>query len=286
MTGAPGASGAGGDLVDQVLANRAGRSFARQRAASFVGALVLHVLVAAAVIGLPKLSADERPKIDYVAVQLLPAPALGTRSTPPPAPEPEPAVEDPEPEPVVEEPEPEPEPPEREVPTLPQPNVEPPPPRPEPRRETPPPRPEPRRETPREETPPRQPREEPPPATEEPPQPMGPVGREGGDFRGSGRFGVRAVGTDGSTFEFSYYLDQMLGQIERAWVRPPGEDLEALVSYRVLRDGRIVDVVLEESSGSRSFDLSTLRALRNASPLPRLPAAFRQDSLEVNLIVR
>lgn len=264
-------TGGRGDLVDQVLASRAGRSFARQRVASFVAALVLHVLVAAAVIGLPKLSADERPQIDYVAVQLLPAPALGTRSTP--APEPEPAVEDPEPEPVAEEPEPEPE-PDPDVPVLPEPEVEPPTPEP------PAPRPEPRREPPAERTPPRQ---EPPARTEEPP---GPVGREGGDFHGSGRFGVRAVGADGATFEFSYYLDQMLGQIERSWVRPPGEELEALVSYRVLRDGRIVDVELEESSGSRSFDLSALRALRNASPLPRLPAAFRQDSLEVNLIVR
>lgn len=267
-------SGGRGGLVDQVLATRAGRSFARQRAAAFVAAFALHVLVAVAVIGLPRLSADERPQIDYVAVQLLPAPALGTRSTPP-APEPEPVVEEPEPEPepAVDEPASQPE-PDPEVPTLPEPEVEPPP-------EAPPPPPEePRREPPPERTPARQ---EPTPETEEPP---GPVGREGGDFQGSGRFGVRAVGADGSTFEFSYYLDQMLGQIERSWVRPPGEGLEALVSYRVLRDGRIVDVELEEGSGSRSFDLSALRALRNASPLPRLPAAFRQDSLEVNLIVR
>jgi TonB family protein len=270
VTGAPGGGGGRGDLVDQVLASRAGRSFARQRFASFVAAVVLHLLVAAAVIGLPKLAADERPEIDYVAVQLLPAPALGTRGTPAPAPAP---VVD-EPEPVVEEPAPEPEPPEPDVPVLPEPEADPPPPDP------PAPTPEPRRDPPREETPPRR---ETPPATNEPP---GPVGREGGEFHGSGRFGVRAVGADGSTFEFSYYLDQMLGQIERSWTRPPGEDLEALVSYRVLRDGRIVDVELEESSGSRSFDLSALRALRNASPLPRLPAAFRQDALEVNLIVR
>lgn len=268
-----GGGGAQGDLVDQVLASRAGRSFARQRAASFGAAVVLHLAVAAALIGLPKLAADERPKIDYVAVQLLPAPALGTRSTPPPAPEP--AVEAPEPEPVVveDEPEPEPESPEPDVPVLPEPEADPPP--PEPRAPTPQPRREPPAETPT-------PHQDPPEAQE----PPGPVGREGGDFHGSGRFGVRAVGAEGTTFEFSYYLDQMLGKIERSWVRPPGEDLEALVSYRVLRTGEIVEVEVEQSSGSRSFDLSAIRALRNASPLPRLPAAFQEQSLEVNLIVR
>jgi TonB family protein len=47
-----------------------------------------------------------------------------------------------------------------------------------------------------------------------------------------------------------------------------------------------VEVEVRESSGSRAFDLAALRAVRNASPLPPLPASYREDVLAVNLIVR
>ena len=78
----------------------------------------------------------------------------------------------------------------------------------------------------------------------------------------------------------------MLGQIRRNWARPPIEGVRTVVTFRVLSDGRITDVSVQRPSGSRSFDLAAVRALRNASPLPPLPASYRQGSLTVNLIVR
>jgi protein TonB len=78
----------------------------------------------------------------------------------------------------------------------------------------------------------------------------------------------------------------MLGRIRQSWMRPPVEGIEAVITFRVLRNGEVTEAEIRESSGSRAFDLAALRAVRNASPLPPLPASFREDLLTVNLIVR
>ena len=64
------------------------------------------------------------------------------------------------------------------------------------------------------------------------------------------------------------------------------EGIETLITFQVRRNGEIFEIEVEESSGSRPFDLAALRAVRNASPLPPLPASYREDVLRVNLIVR
>jgi TonB family protein len=70
-------------------------------------------------------------------------------------------------------------------------------------------------------------------------------------------------------------------------VRPPlGGGVEAVVHFRVSRDGRIDDLRIVTSSGYSSFDLAGLRAVQSASPLPPLPASYRRGELGVNLVIR
>lgn len=247
--------------VDQVLEERAARSARRQQRLAAAVAVLLHAAVVTAAFALPRLTMDERPRIEYVDVRVLPAAALGVEE---PAPA---AAPEPEPEPELPEPEPEPEP---EEPALPEPEPdaeeEPPPERP--------PEPEPRAATP-----------EPAPAADEPRE-EAPRGSPGGVPGGTADLGAQVMTSDGSAFGYDYYLGQMLGQIRRSWTRPPVEGVRTVIRFRVLSNGQIVDAAVEESSGSRSFDLAALRAVRNASPLPPLPASYRQDHLTVNLIVR
>jgi protein TonB len=49
------------------------------------------------------------------------------------------------------------------------------------------------------------------------------------------------------------------------------------VSFTVHRDGQLTDPRLERSSGSAALDAATMKLLRVASPVPRLPAAYRLD---------
>jgi protein TonB len=100
-------------------------------------------------------------------------------------------------------------------------------------------------------------------------------------------FGSASVQFDQLDFTYGYYVDQMLALISAHWVRPPvGSGVEAVVSFRIDRTGRVSDLRITRSSGINSFDLAALRAVQSASPLPPLPRAYREGSLGVHLVVR
>ncbi len=251
-------------MVDEILARRSARSARRQQKVAGALAVLLHALVVTAAFAVPHLTRQSPQQIEYVEVTVLPPQALGVER---PASRPE-RQPPPEPEPL-----PEPEDAEEDEPALPPPESRPEPePEPEPETEPEPPT----RSEPTPETAP----------TTAAPGPEGPEGSPEGAPGGTSRLGAQVLGPDGATFPYDYYLEQMLGQIRQSWTRPPMEGVRALVSFRVLADGAIRDIDVRESSGSRSFDLAAVRAVRNASPLPPLPASYRRESLTVNLIVR
>jgi TonB family protein len=118
----------------------------------------------------------------------------------------------------------------------------------------------------------------------------GEAGRRGaptGSALGTTAFGSQIAGLDNPDFKFGYYIDQLLSAIDSKWVRPPlGNDVKAVISFRIQKDGSLTDLQVAQSSGYNSFDLAALRAVQNASPFAPLPRAYRNDSLGVNLIVR
>lgn len=238
--------------VQAVLARREGRSPRRQQVQALVAAFLIHALAVTAAFAVPRLTRGEREYPEYVAVHVMPAASLAPERPRPAPPEPTPPAPEPEPEPAPPPPPPPPE-PDPEIPVLPTEEPEP--------------------------APAPQPR---PPAPAEPE----PAGTPRESAAGGPYLGARVVGPGGAAFPFDYYLDRMLGTIRQSWVRPPVQGIEALISFRVLRNGEISGVEIRESSGSRAFDLAALRAVRNASPLPPLPTSYREDVLTVNLIVR
>lgn len=87
-----------------------------------------------------------------------------------------------------------------------------------------------------------------------------------------------------SDFQFTYYVDRMLALIESRWYKPPSPSgTRTRARFRILRDGRLDAIVLEQTSGQPTFDRAVLRALYAANPLPPLPPAYRKDSLTVHL---
>jgi protein TonB len=236
--------------IRDLLAERTSRLPGRRKAFVFALSVLVHGGLVAAFLLAPLLWADDNEFPEYVAVQIVPAQILGTSA-------PEPSQPEPEPEPVQAPPEPEassPE-PERPAPVVEEPRAKPAPPKPAPKRvET--------RPTQRE-------------------------GSARGSSLGTSNFGTAVAGFDNPDFTYDYYVDQMLAKIRQYWVRPPiGGAVETTVRYRILKDGRVVDVRVLNSSGYNSFDLAAMRAIQSASPLPPLPQSFRHDSLGVNLVVR
>jgi TonB family protein len=211
--------------------------------------------------------------MEFVSVRIVPAQALGTPQPPAPRPEPEPAPPEPEPE----EPEPE---PEEEEPELPAPEPEAP--KPEPKK------PEPRTaEPPR----PRPPAQQPSRTEPAPPSQGTPGSRQGaptGSPTGTAALGAQVAAIGDPDFTYGYYLDRVLAAIEAQWRRPPtdGAVVEVALDFRIRRDGTVAELDVAESSGFNAFDLAGLRAVQAASPLPPLPAGYRQDSLAIRLLIR
>ncbi len=115
------------------------------------------------------------------------------------------------------------------------------------------------------------------------------AGGGGGSAIGGSGLSVGPSGGGGNTgipadFHFTYYIERMLALIESRWYKPavsPGTS--ARVGFVIMKNGRIEDIRLEESSGLATFDRAALRAMYAANPLPPLPPAYGKQSLTVHL---
>jgi protein TonB len=284
--------------VDRILERRSRRESRRPEAASLAAAALLHAVAIAAALLLPRLTPPP-PPLAFVPVQIIPAQALGVRR-----PANRPKAEKPAPKPAAEEPEPPaPEPPKpkpirEEAPVFPDKPVKKPekpkPEKPRPAAESDLPKP-----VPIERPTVKKPLPKPPSkgGTGRNPAGAAPEGNDDGEAgrrgaptgkpQGTSAFGSQIAGLDNPDFKFGYYIDQLLSSIDSKWVRPPlGNEVQAVIGFRIQRDGSITELQVSRSSGYNSFDLAALRAVQNASPFPPLPRAYRQDSLGVNLIVR
>jgi protein TonB len=95
---------------------------------------------------------------------------------------------------------------------------------------------------------------------------------------------------EGGDVEFAWYRASVTAALYSNWRRPIlsgiTEPLEASVGFEILRDGSVVNLRIESPSGVPSLDRSALRALTDASPLPPLPAQWRESRLSAVFVFR
>jgi TonB family protein len=108
--------------------------------------------------------------------------------------------------------------------------------------------------------------------------------------RGMGFGGLSTGGSPGggsyldvANFCCPDYLVTMLQLIQNNWSRRQEVGGDALVVFRIQRDGRLTDIELEKSSGYPALDLTAQRALFLTQKVPPLPSAFPDDHLTVHL---
>ena len=100
--------------------------------------------------------------------------------------------------------------------------------------------------------------------------------------------GGSQVTVETQDFPFSYYLSLIRFRIQDRW-RPPyqttGESnkLVTVVGFRILRNGGVSEVDMENSSGRFLFDQAAIRAIRTLGQLPPLPAEFTGEYLTVHI---
>lgn len=97
-------------------------------------------------------------------------------------------------------------------------------------------------------------------------------------------FGTSVSAFDSADFNYSYYVARMLATIGSNWFKGTSENVPSpVVDFRIGRDGTITDVRIGKSSGLPFVDRAAERAVMTSSPLPPLPADFREASLGVHL---
>ena len=98
--------------------------------------------------------------------------------------------------------------------------------------------------------------------------------------------GVIESGT--ADLRFKIYYTIIWGKIREGWILPEGlmgerNDLEAIMTFRITKDGKIKDIQFEKTSGNLYFDRSVRRAVEKADPLPPVPEEYKQDYLDVGV---
>lgn len=101
---------------------------------------------------------------------------------------------------------------------------------------------------------------------------------------GEQKAGSMAVDQD---FEFDYYLAAIMSKVSRNWnpmagYLPSGGELISIVSFTVRKNGTIENIRITESCGKDSIDKQAIRAVQLSNPLPELPPAYTNSSLEVH----
>jgi periplasmic protein TonB len=93
---------------------------------------------------------------------------------------------------------------------------------------------------------------------------------------GGGNFGSR----------FSWYVEAVQRRVSGTWLQStvdPGIQYapRAVATFDILRDGTVTNVQVTKSSGNSSVDMSAVRAIRDASPLDRLPPEYSGSKVSV-----
>ncbi len=107
------------------------------------------------------------------------------------------------------------------------------------------------------------------------------IGLPEGVETGSEFGGVRL---DGANFETPTYINILFAKIKNRWNNPfQGTDkTNAIIYFTILRNGTVVDPIVEKSSGAPSFDQSALRAVIESKP-PPLPLEYTGNQLGIHL---
>jgi len=92
------------------------------------------------------------------------------------------------------------------------------------------------------------------------------------------------VQLEGASFETPTYLNILFAKIKYRWDNPfQGiEKIACTIYFTILRNGDVVDVAIELSSGVAAFDQSALRAVLSSSP-PPLPLEYTGNQLGIHL---
>lgn len=93
-----------------------------------------------------------------------------------------------------------------------------------------------------------------------------------------------AGGTFGS--RYPWYVESVRRRISSNWLLSTIDPYvqwapRAVITFEILRSGMVVNIQMLRSSGVPSVDRTAIRAIRDSSPLDRLPSDYQGDKVLV-----
>lgn len=86
--------------------------------------------------------------------------------------------------------------------------------------------------------------------------------------------------------KYPAYYGLIRDKVQDNWIYPEGlkdNGISVIVSIKIARSGKLLDVSVEKSSGDHAFDASLLKAVKKAAPFPALPVNMEGSFLETGL---
>lgn len=86
--------------------------------------------------------------------------------------------------------------------------------------------------------------------------------------------------------KYSAYYGVLRDKVQENWIYPQGlkdNKISVIVSIKIERSGKLLEVSVEKSSGNKAFDASLLTAIKKAAPFPPLPVDLEGSFLETGL---
>jgi len=105
---------------------------------------------------------------------------------------------------------------------------------------------------------------------------------------GTTQAGLGFTGPAGGDFgsRFSWYVEAVQRRISSNWLQSTVDPSistapRVIVTFTILRDGSVANIQITQSSNNGSVDSSAVRAIRDSSPLDRLPPAYPGSNVNV-----
>ncbi|HAV41320.1 MAG TPA: hypothetical protein DCW97_02785 [Acidobacteria bacterium] len=109
-----------------------------------------------------------------------------------------------------------------------------------------------------------------------------------GEGPGGGGFGYGDPLAN-TSFPYTYYLQIIIDRVSGNWFTATNNlnfsgEYQSVIYFKILKNGQIADLKIEQPSNLPVLDLSARRAVELASPFPPLPRDFENDYLVIHLI--
>ena len=94
--------------------------------------------------------------------------------------------------------------------------------------------------------------------------------------------GVEGIQTE-NVFQFPEYLIKLRDLVEQKWNPPSNipDATKAVIYFKIDKNGKIVRLIVRQTSGNKNFDASAYNAIVNCDPFPPLPDAYTENTLGI-----